>query len=241
MNTSLFELFKIGIGPSSSHTVGPMRAALRFLRELDAQQLLDKVGVDHDRSLRIACAYRPWPRHGSRDSCSACSGQSPDTVALDQIEAMLERVRGEHQLKLMGRRDIAFRRERAAALSPRSDVPGHGPRDASERHALHGLRRDGECDCVGCLLLGRRRVHFVGERSSSSRRSSAAAKRDVPYPFSSGAELLRLGEEHQLSIRGDHSAQRGGAAAAIRRSLGASTASSRPRGPAMRRRPTWRR
>ena len=40
VNTSLFELFKIGIGPSSSHTVGPMRAALRFTRELDSANLL---------------------------------------------------------------------------------------------------------------------------------------------------------------------------------------------------------
>ncbi|HEY1744302.1 MAG TPA: serine dehydratase beta chain, partial [Granulicella sp.] len=40
MNTSLFELFKIGIGPSSSHTVGPMRAALRFVRTLDSSSLL---------------------------------------------------------------------------------------------------------------------------------------------------------------------------------------------------------
>ena len=45
MNTSLFELFKIGIGPSSSHTVGPMRAALRFLRELDQQNLIDRVST----------------------------------------------------------------------------------------------------------------------------------------------------------------------------------------------------
>ena len=42
MNTSLFELFKIGIGPSSSHTVGPMRAALRFTRELASANLLEK-------------------------------------------------------------------------------------------------------------------------------------------------------------------------------------------------------
>src|SRR5215469_6424124 len=107
MNTSLFELFKIGIGPSSSHTVGPMRAALRFLRELEAQHLLDQVesiAIDLYGSLALT-----GHGHGTdRAVLLGLLGQSPDTVPLDQIDAMLGQVRGEHQLKLMGRRDIPF-------------------------------------------------------------------------------------------------------------------------------------
>ena len=78
MNTSLFELFKIGIGPSSSHTVGPMRAALRFTRELaEAGRLaqttrvqaelygsLALTGIGHGhRPCRAARPFRPGARH----------------------------------------------------------------------------------------------------------------------------------------------------------------------------------
>src|SRR5215469_4757853 len=107
MNTSLFELFKIGIGPSSSHTVGPMRAALRFLRELDAQQLVDKtesITVDLYGSLALT-----GHGHGTdRAVLLGLLGESPDTVQLDQIDAMLAKVRDQHKLRLMGRREIPF-------------------------------------------------------------------------------------------------------------------------------------
>src|ERR1700761_9254018 len=108
MNTSLFELFKIGIGPSSSHTVGPMRASLRFLREIDARGLLDQVGsitVDLYGSLALT-----GHGHGTdRAILLGLLGESPDTVALDQIDALLATIRSSERLKLMGRHEVLFR------------------------------------------------------------------------------------------------------------------------------------
>ncbi|HSY70432.1 MAG TPA: serine dehydratase beta chain, partial [Edaphobacter sp.] len=79
MNTSLFELFKIGIGPSSSHTVGPMRAALRFARELAAKNLLEKterINVDLYGSLALTGIG-----HGTdRAILLGLLGEAPDTV-----------------------------------------------------------------------------------------------------------------------------------------------------------------
>ena len=198
MNTSLFELFKIGIGPSSSHTVGPMRASLRFLREVDARALLDQVEsitIDLYGSLALT-----GHGHGTdRAILLGLQGQSPDTVALDQIESMLARVRGEHRLKLMGRRDIPFveseqLRFHRDQMYPDKDRPSHpnGMRFTVFDAAGNAIASDVFYSIGGGFILSAREL----EQSSSS----SGAKRDVPYPFSSGAELLRLGEQHQLSI-----------------------------------------
>src|SRR6476659_6693078 len=79
VNTSLFELFKIGIGPSSSHTVGPMRAALRFARSLDAEGRLASVShVTVDLYGSLAFTGRG---HGTnRAILLGLIGEAPDTV-----------------------------------------------------------------------------------------------------------------------------------------------------------------
>ena len=198
MNTSLFELFKIGIGPSSSHTVGPMRASLRFLRELDAQHLLDQVEsitIDLYGSLALT-----GHGHGTdRAILLGLLGESPDTVALDQIEAMLERIRGEHRLRLMGRRDIPFveseqLRFHRDQMYPDTDHATHpnGMRFTVFDAAGNSIASNVFYSIGGGFILSAKEF----EESSSA----SGAKRDVPYPFSSAAELLRLGEQHQLSI-----------------------------------------
>ena len=198
MNTSLFELFKIGIGPSSSHTVGPMRAALRFLRELDARHLLDgveSIAIDLYGSLALT-----GHGHGTdRAILLALLGESPDTVPLDQIEAMVERIRGEHRLKLMGRRDIPFLEREQLRFHRDQMYPDTG-------HATHpnGMRFT-VFNAAGIVIasdvfysIGGGFILSASEFEQSS--SASAPKREVPYPFSSAAELLRLGEQHQLAI-----------------------------------------
>ena len=99
MNTSLFELFKIGIGPSSSHTVGPMRAALRFVRELAARgEFGAAVTVDLYGSLALTGIG-----HGTdRAVLMGLLEESPDTVDLEAIDARIEALKATHELKLMG-------------------------------------------------------------------------------------------------------------------------------------------
>ncbi len=107
MNTSLFELFKIGIGPSSSHTVGPMRAALRFVRELDAASLVDRthhVVVDLFGSLALTGIG-----HGTdRAILLGLSGDAPDTVDPAAIEQKIATIRSTQSLSLLGRHPITF-------------------------------------------------------------------------------------------------------------------------------------
>src|ERR1700712_5218160 len=99
MNTSLFELFKIGIGPSSSHTVGPMRAALRFVEELQANP-------DFSRTARIQVdLFGSLPLTGighgpDRPILLGLSGQAPDTVDPATIETTLSQIRQSQSLNL---------------------------------------------------------------------------------------------------------------------------------------------
>src|SRR5437899_2931286 len=105
VNTSLFELFKIGIGPSSSHTVGPMRAALRFARSLDAEGKLPDVAhvtVDLYGSLALT-----GHGHGTnRAILLGLNGEAPDTVNPAVIDAELDAIHDTGTLYLLDREAI---------------------------------------------------------------------------------------------------------------------------------------
>src|SRR5262252_10127 len=101
MALSVFDLFKIGIGPSSSHTVGPMRAARRFALRLRESAVLGRVA-------RITVTLygslgATGKGHGTDKALMlGLSGHEPDTVDVDAIAGMIERVRGTQQLALLG-------------------------------------------------------------------------------------------------------------------------------------------
>ena len=107
MKHSLFELFKIGIGPSSSHTMGPMRAALRFVGELESTGLTSQtasIQVDLYGSLALTGLG-----HGTdRAILLGLSGQTPEGVDPAEIEAMLSAIRAARTLELPGHHTIAF-------------------------------------------------------------------------------------------------------------------------------------
>jgi L-serine dehydratase len=196
MNTSLFELFKIGIGPSSSHTVGPMRAALRFVRELDQQKLLSKtstITVDLYGSLALTGIG-----HGTdRAILLGLLGESPDTVDLTQIDALLATIRSTQRLDLMGTHEIAFR-EPEHLLFHRDQMY---PDPATPTHP-NGMRFTIR-DVIGNILTSDIFYSIGGGfilSAAEFANPSGAKKRDVPYAFSSAAELLRLTEQHHLSI-----------------------------------------
>ena len=107
MNTSLFELFKIGIGPSSSHTVGPMRAALRFVRELDTAGRLDR--TDHILVDLYGSLALTGIGHGTdRAILLGLSGEAPDRVDPAAIESTIAAIRLKQRLSLLGRHEIPF-------------------------------------------------------------------------------------------------------------------------------------
>ena len=196
MNTSLFELFKIGIGPSSSHTVGPMRAALRFLRELDERGLVDGIAtirVDLYGSLALTGVG-----HGTdRAILLGFLGESPDTVALERIDADIANIRTTQQLKLLGRHEVAFR-EADHLLFHRDQMY---PEPGSPTHP-NGMRFtvfDAAGDTVASDVFYSVGGGFILSAAEFAD-PGGTKERVVPYAFSNAAELLLLAEKHRLTI-----------------------------------------
>jgi L-serine dehydratase len=105
MAVSVFDLFKIGIGPSSSHTVGPMRAARLFGLRLRSEGLLSKTA-------RVRCWLygslgATGKGHGSDKAVLlGLAGHEPDTVDVDGVPAILDRIRTSKRLPLLGEHDV---------------------------------------------------------------------------------------------------------------------------------------
>ena len=197
MNTSLFELFKIGIGPSSSHTVGPMRAALRFARELEAAGGLEAtagVRVDLYGSLALTGVGHAT----DRAVLLGLMGEATDTVDPGLVEAKLAEVRARGRLSLLGRReiefgegrDLVFHRDRMYPDVGRATHP-NGMRVSAFDAGAVLLREDVFFSVGGGFILAA--AEFHPERTATSART-------VPFPFRSAEELLALAGEHGLTI-----------------------------------------
>src|SRR4051812_44700505 len=107
MNLSVLEFFTIGIGPSSSHTVGPMRAARRFVTRLTEAGLLEKTSrVEGHLYGSLALTGRG---HGTdRAILHGLEGEAPETIDVDQMAVRLDKIRSQHRLQLGGVRTIGF-------------------------------------------------------------------------------------------------------------------------------------
>jgi L-serine dehydratase len=196
MSLSVFDLFKIGIGPSSSHTVGPMWAALRFVEWLDEKALL--AGVQRLRiDLYGSLALTGRGHATDRAVLLGLSGERPDTVDPDHVEPLLSAVRSTRTLRIGGKYPVRF--------DEATDLIFHNDR-ALPRHP-NGMRfgafaGDGE-------PLALKTYYSVGggfvvseEEAAAGLTGGSEPPRPLPYPFSSAAELLAIGEQTGLSIAG---------------------------------------
>src|ERR1700757_507061 len=107
MFVSAFDLFKIGLGPSSSHTVGPMRAARRFVHELAAGGKLDQT-AHVGGALYGPLALTGRGHETDRAVMLGLSGETPDGIDPDQVEPKVRRIRAERMLLLDGHRPVPF-------------------------------------------------------------------------------------------------------------------------------------
>src|SRR6516162_3376311 len=104
---SVFELFKIGVGPSSSHTVGPMKAAAEFANGLMARGAVDEVAAV-EVALMGSLAFTGRGHATDKAVILGLSGLEPESVDPDAAEALVAEVRLTKRLMLAGRRAIAF-------------------------------------------------------------------------------------------------------------------------------------
>src|SRR5262245_7124782 len=122
MAVSTFDLFKIGIGPSSSHTVGPMRAAARFVRRwLDERGVLDQ--VQRVRAELFGSLAHTGRGHGTDKAVLlGLEGEWPDRIDPDRIPARLKRIRDEKKIRLLDKREIAFDEKYDLAFNKRQKL-----------------------------------------------------------------------------------------------------------------------
>jgi L-serine dehydratase len=187
--TSLFDLFKIGIGPSSSHTVGPMRAARRFCIELQAAGLLSKtsrVTVELYGSLALT-----GHGHGTdRAILLGLLGEQPDQIDPAAIDRILSNVRMSHQLSLLGQHVVGFDESNDLLWRKAEVLPNH-----SNGMRYTALAADGS-------ILRQQIFYSIGGGFILAEGEDAIAQTQAatPYRFRSAAELLDLAQKNNLQI-----------------------------------------
>ncbi len=193
MSVSTFDLFKIGIGPSSSHTVGPMRAAERFVHRwlLDPGQLGDVARIRAEVFGSLALTGRG---HGTDKAVLlGLEGHRPNLIDPDIIPATLERIRGEKRINLMGRHAIAFDEKRDLLMNKRQKLPFH----------TNGMRFSA-FTADGTVIAARDYYSvgggFVVNADEAADDRIVPDQTPLPYPFDSGDELLLRCRESGLSI-----------------------------------------
>ncbi|MCC6991999.1 MAG: L-serine ammonia-lyase, partial [Acidobacteria bacterium] len=196
MAVSAFDLFKIGIGPSSSHTVGPMRAARLFAGRLAASGQLAATCRIHTELFGSLGATGKG--HGSDTAVLlGLAGHEPDTVDVDAIPGYLARIRGERRLEVLGRHAVAFDDALDLVFNKRDSLPlqANGMR-------FIAFTSDG-------AELANRVFYSVGggfvvsedvAADGTAQKRIAPDTTVLPYPFHSGDDLLALCDREGWSI-----------------------------------------
>ena len=192
MAISVFDLFKIGIGPSSSHTVGPMRAAKQFIHRLQREQRLGEVAqvkVELFGSLGAT-----GKGHGSDTAVMlGLLGENPDTTDPDLAPQRIAEIRQQQQLWLAGTQAIRFVESEHLQLHKRKSLPFH-----PNGMQFFAYNSSGEC-------LAQRTFYSVGggfivDEAAVADGFTPPTAEVLPYPFRTGQELLALCQQHQMSM-----------------------------------------
>jgi L-serine dehydratase len=196
MAVSTFDLFKIGIGPSSSHTVGPMRAARLFVQRLQHEGVLAS-------TVRVRCELygslgATGKGHGSDKAVLlGLLGHEPDSVDIEAIPGLLETLRASQSLQLPGGAAITFDEKTDLIFKRRETLPFHA----------NGMRFTA-FDSEGAETQSRIYYSVGGGFVVSDEVAADGSKQKViapditvlPHPFQSGDELLELTRTQRCSI-----------------------------------------
>lgn len=184
---SALELFTIGIGPSSSHTVGPMRAAFRFAGEVRSIGSPQKIEAHLYGSLALA-----GKGHGTdRAVMLGLEGETPEDVDVDSVLSRVEGIRTTGRLRLPHGVEVPFGPGTDIIFHRNESLPGHP-------NGLRFIARG----AAGRELIARTYYSvgggFIVEEAGVDR--EAPPRREVPFPCANGNDLLRMGRESGLSI-----------------------------------------
>ncbi len=196
MAISVFDIFKVGIGPSSSHTVGPMRAANRFIGRLRRQDLFDQVArVQIDLYGSLGATGKG---HGSDKAILlGLEGDDPETVDTSSIPQRMQQIAESKTLDLAGCRLLEFDPQQDLVFFRRKTLPGHPNGMIFHAFDAGGKRlQQTTYYSVGGGFVVNPEIS-AGDAAASPIIEDATA---LPYAFNTAAGLLSLCEEHGLSI-----------------------------------------
>jgi L-serine dehydratase len=190
MTLSVFDIFKIGIGPSSSHTMGPMNAARAFVESLAARQLLDAT-TQISAQLYGSLALTGRGHCTDRAILLGLEGMSPETIDSAAVEPALARIRSSKRIRLMGVREIDFDEPLNLLFHKDQVLPGHsnGMRFTAQDAQLQVLAREEYYSIGGGFIV-----------QAGAPADTGAAPALPPYEFDSGDSLLAHAKAHGLEI-----------------------------------------
>ncbi|MGL4406181.1 MAG: L-serine ammonia-lyase, partial [Notoacmeibacter sp.] len=199
MFLSVFDVFKIGIGPSSSHTMGPMTAAARFLDEIKNGQWVAPAGsfvTSIKASLHGSLAFTGVGHASDRAVILGLAGEAPQTINPDQMDEMVEAIKIAKSVSPAGHPAYAFDPAVDLIFDRKTPLPGHA----------NGMSFSAY-DSDGRLLL--KQIYYsVGggfvvtdeELQRSKNKSETPVMAGVPYPFHNAVEMLEMAKSSGLSI-----------------------------------------
>ena len=190
MSLSVFDIFKIGIGPSSSHTMGPMNAAREFVEALAARGLLERT-AHVSAQLYGSLALTGHGHCTDRAVLLGLEGHRPDTIDSGIVEPTLQRIRAERCIRLAGHHEIAFDEPLNLLFHFDQVLPGHS----------NGMRFTAQ-DAAGAVLA-REEYYSIGGGfvvQVGAQTAAGEARARAPYEFESATELLEVGRKSGLEI-----------------------------------------
>jgi L-serine dehydratase len=194
MNLSVFDVFKVGVGPSSSHTMGPMLAARFFVLDLEAKGLLERT-TEVFAQLYGSLALTGLGHCTDRAILLGLEGNDPSGFDPTIMEPSLKRIRESGRLRLLCRREIAFDEPMNLLFHRDQMLPGHS----------NGMRFTAR-DAQGQTLLTEEMYSIGGgavqREGESDDASGTAATVELPLPFANADQLLVQCQSAGLSIDG---------------------------------------
>ncbi len=190
MFLSVFDMFKVGVGPSSSHTMGPMVAAANFLEKMRAAPF-DFKGLRG--TLHGSLAFTGIGHATDRATILGLAGFMPDTYDNDKAEATLEHIRDTHTVTPEGLPVLSFNPKEDLAFDFGPNLPGHA-------NGMILMATDAQGDVILQETYYSIGGGFVVTEAELADGTKAQDETPVPYPFTSAAEMLEMAETSGKSI-----------------------------------------